>query len=183
MVLVRILPTYFTAEGEVGVTEEADGDDGPTKELRRINVRDDTSARQVVVHNGRVNPAGPDDTRLLQGLNHQVLDPVWDGVHLSSRVELLIAGSPLLQLPTISVALTEEIFRPQWGLVYREPPVLPPPGLLHDVVDVPLDDGGLCFVKNLPGVDTVQHLPPDGIPLTHGEAGGDVSEESRAGLL
>ena len=172
MVMARIFLTYFTPEGEVGVTEEANGDDGPTEELRRINVRDNTAARQVVVHHGRVDPAGPDDPRLLQGLDHQVLDPVRDGVHLSFRVELLIASSPLLELTAVSVPLTKEIFGPQRGLVNREPLVLPPPRLLHDVVDVPLDDGGLCLVKELPGVDAVQHLPPDGVPLTHGDAGG-----------
>ena len=95
MVVVRFL-TYFTAEGEVGVAEEADGDDGPTEELRRINVRDNTAARQIVIHHGRVDPAGSHHPGLLQRLDDEVLDPGRDGIHLTSRVELLIASSPLL---------------------------------------------------------------------------------------
>ena len=38
VVLVRIFLTYFTAEGEVGVAEEADSDDWAAEELGRVNV-------------------------------------------------------------------------------------------------------------------------------------------------
>ena len=172
--------TYFATEGEEGVTEETDRDDGSAEQLRGVDVRHYTSPWQVVVHHSRVYPARPDKPGLLHRPDDELLDPVGDGVHLPPGVELLLPRPSLLQLAAVGVALSKEILCPQRSLVHCEPPVRPPPGLLHNVVNVPLDDGGLRLVKELLGVDTVKHLPLDPLPVTHGEAGVVVSEVRRS---
>ena len=74
---------------------------------------DDTSAREIVIDHSRVDPATPDQTRLLDRLDDKLLDPVWDGVNFSSRVQLLISSSSFLKLASIGVAFSKEILRPE----------------------------------------------------------------------
>ena len=107
---------YFASKGEVGVTEEADSDDRSAEQLRGVNVGHDAAPGHVVIDNSGVNPASPHHPGLLYGPDDQLSDPVRDVVHLSSRIELLIARPPLCQLTAIGVTLSKEVFGPDFNL-------------------------------------------------------------------
>ena len=107
----RVNP-YFASKGQVGVAEEADGDDGSAEEVRGVHVGHDAAPGEVVVDDCGVEPARPHQPGLLHRADDELREPVWDGVHLPPGVELLMARPPLRQLAAIRVTLSKEIFGP-----------------------------------------------------------------------
>ena len=102
----------LASEGEKGVAEEADCDDGSAEELDWVDVWDDAAAGQVVIDHGGVDPPGPHQPGLLHGLDDQLPHPVRDGVHLALGEQFLIAHAPFLQLTSVGVTLAEKVLCP-----------------------------------------------------------------------
>ncbi|CAD7689608.1 unnamed protein product [Nyctereutes procyonoides] len=158
MISTAKLELELAAEAERGVAEEGHGHDGALEDVDGVHVRNDAAAGLIVVDDGAVDETLGNDAVLHQLLDHQLMHPLGDLVHIARRVEALLARPALLQLGAIRVALAEEVLVAQRGPVHRVLVVQALLGAGHHLVDAGLDLGALVLTEKAHLANAALHL-------------------------
>lgn len=125
--------------------------------MQGVDVGHDAAARLVVVDHGAVDEAFRDHPVGDKSLYNQFMHPARDVVYLPFAIQPLLAGSTLLQLGSVSVALSEEVLIAQGRPVHRVLPEVSSLRLGDDVVDLLLDEGALLGREDVLLLDAALH--------------------------